>query len=236
VYPDPHYNSQARRAGRRTPRRTSKKLADLLRQAIGASAETGDSTEKVVEGLFSRLGSIRQGLLLGARAIYDGDPAARSVDEVIVAHPGFLAISVYRIAHELVPDAPLFARLLTEAAHGATGIDIHPRARIGPSFAIDPGTGIVIGETAVLGTRVRLPGRDAGGGARQQGDAERQAPPDDRRPCSHLRQRDDPRWRHRDRARQSDRRECLAHSERSAVFGGHTDHPGRAPHWRQQPF
>ncbi|MGA2010384.1 MAG: serine O-acetyltransferase [Solirubrobacteraceae bacterium] len=108
------------------------------------------------EDLLSRFGPIREALLLDARAIHDGDPASESVDEVIVAYPGFLAIAIYRIAHELYGHVSLFPRLLTEVAHRATGIDIHPGARIGPSFAIDHGTGIVVGETAEIGARVRL--------------------------------------------------------------------------------
>jgi len=134
-------------------------LADLLKRALtgpGVATEDQAAAAAAVEHLFSRLGPIREGLLLDAQAIYDGDPAAQTLDEVIVAYPGFLAIAVYRIAHELRPHAHLFARMLTEVAHSATGIDIHPGAHIGPSFAIDHGTGIVIGETAVIGARVRL--------------------------------------------------------------------------------
>ncbi len=91
------------------------------------------------------------------QAAYQGDPAARSVDEVLVCYPGISAITHYRLAnvlHEL--GAPLTARIISELAHSATGIDIHPGARIGDSFFIDHGTGVVIGETAVIGRRVRL--------------------------------------------------------------------------------
>ena len=96
-------------------------------------------------------------MLLDAQAIYDGDPAAHSIDEVILAYPGFFATAVYRLAHQLQGcEVPLVPRVLTETAHRDTGIDIHPAARIGSSFAIDHGTGIVIGETAVLGARVKL--------------------------------------------------------------------------------
>jgi serine O-acetyltransferase len=134
-------------------------LGGLLEQALAVPDPTGDceaARDAVVEHLYSRLGLIREALLLDARAIYEGDPAAQSVDEVILGYPGFLAIATYRIAHELHGRAALFPRLLTEVAHRATGIDIHPGARIGASFAIDHGTGIVIGETAVLGARIRL--------------------------------------------------------------------------------
>jgi serine O-acetyltransferase len=89
--------------------------------------------------------------------MYQGDPAATSRDEVILAYPGFFAVALYRAAHALYElDVPLFPRLLTEFAHRETGIDIHPAARIGTRFAIDHGTGVVIGETAVLGDGVRV--------------------------------------------------------------------------------
>jgi serine O-acetyltransferase len=133
-------------------------LGVLLERAVAwPGSEVGDTGDRsVVEHLFARLGTIRAALLGDAQAIHDGDPAASSVDEVIVAYPGFLAIATYRIAHELHGRIKLFPRLVTEVAHRATGIDIHPGARIGASFAIDHGTGIVIGETAVIGERVRL--------------------------------------------------------------------------------
>ena len=90
-------------------------------------------------------------------AIYRGDPAAESVEEVVLAYPGFLAISIYRIAHEFYHlDVPIFPRLLTEYAHQLTGIDIHPGARIGTPFFIDHGTGIVIGETTLIGDNVKI--------------------------------------------------------------------------------
>jgi len=92
-----------------------------------------------------------------AQAIYDGDPAAESIDEVIIAYPGFLAISIYRFAHELyLLKIPLLPRLLSEYAHQVTGIDINPGAKIGDSFFIDHGTGIVIGETAEIGNNVKI--------------------------------------------------------------------------------
>jgi len=133
-------------------------LERLLGSAIDAVEPTAsqERREAVVEHLFARLPDVREALLEDARAIHDGDPAARSVDEVILAYPGFLAIANYRIAHELEGRVAVFPRLLTEVAHRLTGIDIHPGARIGGSFAIDHGTGIVIGETAVIGERVRL--------------------------------------------------------------------------------
>ncbi|MES2975318.1 MAG: serine O-acetyltransferase EpsC [Pseudomonadota bacterium] len=90
-------------------------------------------------------------------AAYHGDPAARSVDEVLLCYPGVLAMIHHRLAHQLYQlDLPLLARIVAELSHAQTGIDIHPGARIGAGFFIDHGTGVVIGETAVIGERVRL--------------------------------------------------------------------------------
>jgi serine O-acetyltransferase len=91
-----------------------------------------------------------------AAALEAFDPAAVSLTEVIAAYPGFYAVAHHRLAHVLHPTDPLLARLISERAHGRTGVDIHPGARIGRSFAIDHGTGVVIGATAVLGSNVRL--------------------------------------------------------------------------------
>jgi serine O-acetyltransferase len=91
------------------------------------------------------------------QAAFEGDPAARSVDEVLVCYPGIAAIINHRLAHELYQlGLPLIARMIAEIAHSVTGIDIHPGAQIGPSFFIDHGTGVVIGQTAIIGERVRL--------------------------------------------------------------------------------
>ncbi|OEU46939.1 MAG: serine acetyltransferase [Desulfobacterales bacterium S7086C20] len=100
---------------------------------------------------------MRKVLGTDVRAAYDGDPAAKSYDEIVFSYPGIFAIMVYRIAHQLfVRKIPLLPRIMTEYAHSITGIDIHPGAQIGESFFIDHGTGIVIGETAVIGKNVRL--------------------------------------------------------------------------------
>lgn len=91
------------------------------------------------------------------QAAYEGDPAARTPDEVLVCYPGVMAVMYQRLAHILYENgAPLVARMMTELAHSATGIDIHPGAQIGESFFIDHGTGVVIGETTVIGNNVRL--------------------------------------------------------------------------------
>ena len=103
------------------------------------------------------LPDIRRLLDTDVLAAYEGDPAARSVDEVLLCYPGVLAIIHHRLAHELYRlGLPLLARIAAEQAHSRTGIDIHPGARIGGSFFIDHGTGVVIGETAVIGERVRI--------------------------------------------------------------------------------
>ncbi|MCQ9617293.1 serine O-acetyltransferase [Paenalcaligenes niemegkensis] len=103
------------------------------------------------------LPGIRRLLDSDVLAAYQGDPAARSVDEVLLCYPGMLALIHYRLGHELyLLGLPLLARIVTELAHSETGIDIHPGAQIGASFFIDHGTGVVIGETARIGARVRL--------------------------------------------------------------------------------
>jgi serine O-acetyltransferase len=132
-------------------------LRRLLVEALPDPHADAPEREAIAGRFFAELPAIRDALLLDARAICEGDPAAQSVDEVILAYPGFFATAVHRVAHALCAlGIPLFPRLLAEVAHSKTGIDIHPGARIGPSFAIDHGTGIVIGETAVLGARVKL--------------------------------------------------------------------------------
>lgn len=132
-------------------------LQTLLAEALRLPGAHCGEPDAVVAGFLAELPAIRAALLLDAEAIYDGDPAADSVDEVILAYPGFFATAVYRIAHQLrQSDVSLVQRVLTEIAHRDTGIDIHPGASIGAHFAIDHGTGIVIGETAVLGARVKL--------------------------------------------------------------------------------
>ena len=130
----------------------------------------------IVGVLAARLADIRRTLDSDVEAAYRADPAARSVDEVLLRYPSLLAVIHYRIAHELYrAGAPIVARTITEIAHQRTGIDIHPGARIGPRFFIDHGTGVVIGETAILGEGVRLhQGVTIGGGA-ADGDGRRHA-------------------------------------------------------------
>jgi len=111
----------------------------------------------VATQFFSDLPELRRIMYTDAWAIYEGDPAATSEFEVIRTYPGFLAIALYRLAHHLMAlDVPLLPRILTEYGHSQTGIDIHPAAKIGEYFCIDHGTGVVIGETAVIGNHVKI--------------------------------------------------------------------------------
>jgi len=112
---------------------------------------------EAVERFFGRIPEVRRLLVLDIVAAMDGDPAARSYAEIIFAYPGFAAIAIQRLAHELWQiGVPLLPRIMTESAHSKTGIDIHPGARIGQSFFIDHGTGVVIGETCVIGNHVKI--------------------------------------------------------------------------------
>ncbi|KQR55724.1 serine O-acetyltransferase EpsC [Acidovorax sp. Leaf160] len=113
--------------------------------------------QQAIQAFARSLPEIRRLLDSDVLAAYRGDPAARSVDEVLLCYPGVLAMIHHRIAHQLYGlGLPLLARIAAELAHGQTGIDIHPGARIGAGFFIDHGTGVVIGETAVIGERVRV--------------------------------------------------------------------------------
>ena len=116
-----------------------------------------DESEKRAVEFFGKIPKLRELLMSDIEAAYDGDPAAKSLDEIIFSYPGTFAITTYRVAHELhTQGTPLLPRIMTEHAHGITGIDIHPGATIGRSFFIDHGTGTVIGETSEIGDGVRL--------------------------------------------------------------------------------
>ena len=104
-----------------------------------------------------KIPSLRRMLADDVQAAFDGDPAAKSFDEIIFCYPGYRAITVYRVAHELhLQNVPLLPRIMTEYAHSVTGVDIHPGARIGRKFFIDHGTGVVIGETSEIGDNVKI--------------------------------------------------------------------------------
>ena len=133
-----------------------------LREALlfrgGLATEELDArVDQICATFFSRLPEIQRILLTDVQAAFDGDPAAQSKEEIIFSYPGFFAIFVYRIAHELyLLEVPIIPRILCEMAHAITGIDIHPGASVGEAFFIDHGTGVVIGETCVIGRGCRL--------------------------------------------------------------------------------
>ena len=123
----------------------------------GKTSDAQLESRHIVRRFAAQLPAIRLLLDSDIQAAYEGDPAALSVDEVLVCYPGIIAALHHRVAHALYKlGAPLVARIIAELAHSATGIDIHPGAEIGDSFFIDHGTGVVIGETAVIGKRVRV--------------------------------------------------------------------------------
>jgi serine O-acetyltransferase len=132
-------------------------LRYYARQQGHADTNVEPKAQAIVSTFASSLPHIRELLDTDVQAAYHGDPAARSVDEVLICYPGIEAMIHHRLAHQLYSlGVPLLARIVAEKAHGQTGIDIHPGAQIGPGFFIDHGTGVVIGETAVLGERVRM--------------------------------------------------------------------------------
>jgi serine O-acetyltransferase len=124
---------------------------------FGLHASPKERAAEIAEHMLGELPAIRRILQTDAEAAFHGDPAARSIEEIIVAYPCVLAISLQRIAHVLYQqEVPLLPRMLTEYAHERTGTDIHPGAQIGTHFFIDHGTGVVIGETARIGNHVKI--------------------------------------------------------------------------------
>jgi serine O-acetyltransferase len=134
--------------------RLQQQLETLILNSSGSGAK---DPKQLTARFFQKLPDVYDYLLEDVVAMYEGDPAAKSKEEVVRTYPGFFAIAAYRLAHELqLLDVQGIPRIITEYAHGKTGIDIHPAARIGRHFCIDHGTGIVIGETAVIGHHVKL--------------------------------------------------------------------------------
>ena len=132
-------------------------LAAAMRFQDLSEEAAREGADRIIAGFAKRLPEIKRLLLLDVEALYEGDPAASCREEVMVTYPGFRAISIFRIAHELYTlRAPLIPRIMTEYAHEKTGIDIHPGATVGEYFFIDHGTGIVIGETTTIGNHVKL--------------------------------------------------------------------------------
>jgi serine O-acetyltransferase len=118
--------------------------------------KTEQRAEEVLSVFLAELPHVRRILWSDIDAAYEGDPAARSYEEIILAYPALEAVAIYRMAHLLYDKVPLIPRIMTEWAHSRTGIDIHPGAKIEPHFFIDHGTGVVIGETSEIGSRVKL--------------------------------------------------------------------------------
>lgn len=132
-------------------------MQHAARQGVVLGADIELESRRIVQRFAMVLPALRRLLDTDVMAAYHGDPAARSVDEVLLCYPGIIAVIHHRIAHHLYnAGLPLLARIIAELAHSASGIDIHPGARIGESFFIDHGTGVVIGETAIIGDRVRI--------------------------------------------------------------------------------
>jgi serine O-acetyltransferase len=134
--------------------------SDVGAPAASESKVRNDCDEQaatIVGEFFSRIPAVRERLAKDVQAAFDGDPAAQSVQETIFSYPGLVAITVQRLAHELFDlHVPLLPRVMTEYAHSLTGIDIHPGATLGTSFFIDHGTGVVIGETTIIGQNVKV--------------------------------------------------------------------------------
>ena len=133
------------------------RLCDQISLAENFAGDNTVNAEVEASRFVKNLPNIKEALLKDAEALYEGDPAATSIAEVILSYPGFLAIAVYRMAHELyLRKIPILPRIMTEYAHEKTGIDIHAGASIGEYFFIDHGTGIVIGETTTIGDHVKI--------------------------------------------------------------------------------
>jgi serine O-acetyltransferase len=133
------------------------KRQQLLRRNDLECADCTHRADGITEKFLARLPALRAAVRLDLRAAYEADPAATGIDEILFCYPGTYAVTVYRIAHALLQEgAVLVPRMMTELAHRQTGIDIHPGAKIGASFFVDHGTGVVIGETTVIGDRVRI--------------------------------------------------------------------------------
>ena len=134
-----------------------KGLCFACRDSETCLSDCSDQAQSIVTRFLHRLPVIQELLMTDACAAYEGDPAAHSLDEVIFCYPGLLALTNFRLAHELHKlEVPFIPRMIAEQAHSITGIDIHPGAEIGESFFIDHGAGVVIGETSIIGNRVRI--------------------------------------------------------------------------------
>ena len=215
--------------------RLTQQIARALRHDCKASELETDfeaEAQLIAIRLLESIPALRKTLAEDVQAAFEGDPAAKNLDEIIFCYPGLAAITVFRIAHELHGlGVPLIPRMMTEYAHGKTGIDIHPGATIGRRFFIDHGTGVVIGETTHIGDGVKIyqgvtlgalsfP-RDEDG----QHPPERQAAPDHRGRGRHLRQRHDPRRQDGHRPSLRHRLLRLDHPQHPPLYHRHDREP-----------
>ncbi len=134
-----------------------KKLEEQLQLLLQPLLNDETNSNEQANIFFKNVPELYKKLLWDAKAIFNADPAAKTINEVMVAYPGFFAIAAYRISHQLyLQKIALLPRIISEYAHSKTGIDIHPGATIGNSFSIDHGTGIVIGQTSIIGNNVKI--------------------------------------------------------------------------------
>ena len=155
----PHHFGASRGRFEESEKRTWELMRayDSFSQCFSSVCETREEAEARAMELIDALPSILEILKTDIQAGYEGDPAAKNTDEIILTYPAFKAITIFRVAHKLYEmNIPLIPRIMTEYAHRLTGIDIHPGATIGPYFFIDHGTGVVIGETTTIGEHVKL--------------------------------------------------------------------------------
>ena len=197
------------------------KLTNQIALTMSECEENYECAYDISSGFVSRLPAIQELLLKDLAANFDGDPAAYSMEEVLLSYPGMFAIFIYRIAHELYTrKVAMIPRMMSEYAHSQTGIDINPGATIGECFFIDHGTGVVVGETSIIGDNVKLyQGATLGGHADEP---ECPPPPEDREQRCDLRELHAARRRDGDRRQRHRRRQRVPH-----VLG-------RAGHHRQR--
>lgn len=151
LFPEHHRTSQKQKDGDQI----EKALHSQIQLAL--NGKNKEEIKSMVALFVNRLPIIKERLLLDAQAAFERDPAAHSIDEVILSYPGFLALMTHRLAHELsLLKVPLIPRMMSEYAHALTGCDIHPDARIGDALFIDHATGVVVGQTSVIGNRVTI--------------------------------------------------------------------------------
>jgi len=196
-------------------------LRNDLSNLLDDNIETFDGKRaELLNDFKEALLKIKKDLNKDIEAIYDGDPACTSFNEVVIAYPGFYAVAAYRIAHYLLTkNVPLIPRIITEHAHTYSGIDIHPSAKIGTHLCIDHGTGVVIGETAIIGNHVKIyQGVTLGALSINDKTSKTKRHPHYRRPCGDLCTSDYSGWRNGYRKWKYHWRKCLDYEKRKASF------------------